>query len=220
MKKFRILMGALALAMVAATVVSCKKNLEQSNNAKCKSCTETYYDISSAQQESVRKYADSINLSTAKDFSLEFLGVTDIDDSELDVSVILAYSLTNDTLLYCFFYDNSTSVVVNYAIASNARNSACFSMSFDVNKTHVADLTYNGITNQIVSDYENDTIIITQPGQGGRVGECYRYAKMACQQDPDCSTICDFIGWPICNLQMWLACLLSKLDPSAVVQSR
>lgn len=219
MKKFRILMGALALVMVATAVVSCNKNLELSNNVKCKSCTDTYYEISSAQQESVRNYADSISLFTAKDFSLEFLGVTDIDDSELDVSVILAYSLTNDSLLYCFFYDNSTSIVVNYAIASNARNSTYFSMSFDVNNTHVADLTYNGSTNQIVSDYENDTIIITQPG-GGRVGECYRYVKMACQQDPVCSTECDFIGWSICNLQMWLSCLFSKLDPSAVVQSR
>lgn len=220
MKRKKILLiAAIVFAICIAVISGCNKDNLQSKETECKTCSKNYYDVSSVQQVAASTYLEGIDAFQAKESSVEFIGVTDLNNTSLDISVILARLSSNDSLLlYCLFYDNDTKIVINHGLANNTKNGGTqVQLSFELNGTTVASMIYNNSNGFVVDDYENDSILCY--AQQGRVSECYRLAKTACQQDPVCSTECDFLGWTYCDLVFWLSCVFSKLDPQCVVVS-
>lgn len=220
MKTYRNFMATfIVIAIVAVLFFACNKEREVFTNnhhddelvvdfTNCESCNSQFYEPTISQQKAIMDYLiDGHTQQTKDSIDFSFIGSVDLWDETVDWSMIAVKKPYNNDTILTFFLDNNTNRVESQGVASFTIYEDTLSFSFAINGHLYLEAeidVQNGIVLNI-TEYEGESKSALTVG--GNIAECYRIAKTACQNDPDCSTECDFIGWPVCDAAFFLGCV-------------
>lgn len=236
MKKFRILMGTLAFAMVAITVIACNKEKfnQTSNNSKfavlssestnanpdalksqqtCVLCEISYNDVSDSEKEDVMKHLSS--LTTKKDANgYEIIGSIPIFDDTLNLVSYCMRQIGSESDYLVLTIDEETEAlayVLPTTISRNENEIYVVEVKNDNNSYFGASFEFN------ISDstfYSVDGPICYGPTIGNNIAECVMIAVGSCFTDPGCALFCS--GYPqYCLPAITLACTIHHLKGGA-----
>lgn len=207
MKK-RFIMSFIALAVISMAIgfVACKKNDSKQSkpeSSECVLCTYGLQDLSETQKNVVNRYIEN----SSKSFSdIEILGASDLMDETEDWTMIAAKDTKQNGVYKTFFCNNDKEEIecdgtAIFEIVDDNKISNKMYIENTILIESIFDVQIGDIMHLMV----NDSLDMA-PTIGEDTHDCYRIVKQACSADPDCSTMCDYLSWEICNAQIFLSC--------------
>lgn len=220
LKRLGIVLSVLSVACcVVLALHSCNKEKDgtqeetQQDDGMCLEClNDNKREITDMHKLALNQYfSDSKSLFNTD--SLELIGVVRLNDETVDWSMLYGKRVNSSNVYYTYYYDETKQIILGEGKFYYHCENGIATVTCEINNSLLFMCTYNENTLMLHSSISG---VMTEPTMGDNVMDCYRIAKSACMQDPDCSTMCDFITWSICDSMFWISCASHHVKASII----